>query len=99
MKIQVVQRASDGRFWERGCDSPDRWITDPLHATRVGGYVYLRDAIDGLMYRERALAEHFKAAGYEIVEFVVSASPTGLTTNDLYRDGIAMSEWEAGRKK
>lgn len=95
MKIQIIQRRSDGQYWVMGVDCADRWTRDPLSATRVGDYVWLSDAIDGLFYSEgRGVATAFKALGYDIVEFEITATATGRTLDDLYVEGKALSEWE-----
>jgi hypothetical protein len=90
MLIQVIQRISDRRYWI----GPDSWTDDPLLATRVGGYVYLRDAVDDLLATggSRNPAQAIKSY-YDIVEFKIAADATGRTLDDLYRDGQAIEIW------
>lgn len=76
MLKRVLRRDSDGLYFRSGIDAPDEWVKDPLDATDRDAMVYEKDAKYGM------------GEGYTLVEFRLSATPTGRTCRDFYKDGV-----------
>ncbi|AKU43625.1 hypothetical protein CPT_Seuss99 [Caulobacter phage Seuss] len=78
MLKRVLRRDRDGLFLEWNTDAASRWVADPLDATNITLYENEAD-VKGSLYNK---------PGYTLVEFRLSATPTGLTCKDYYKDGV-----------
>lgn len=78
MLKRVLRRDRDGLFLEWVEDGPSRWVKDPLDATDRPLYENELD-VKGSLYNK---------PGYTLVEFRLSATPTGRTCRDFYKDGV-----------
>lgn len=90
-KIVVIRQPKSGLYWVQGVDAPDQWVPDIARATRRPSYTYLTDS----------LPKNLADVGCILAEFEVTTSykSTGRTTEDLFREGVAVTEWAISKAR
>ena len=73
MLIHVL-KFPDGKFLVEGFDCADRFVSDPLRASWMTIYTTERDT------------NEYKDKGAIIVQYAITATPTGLTCADIFKD-------------
>lgn len=68
-----VMKFPDGRFLDQGFDCADRFVVDPLDASRMTIYQYEDDT------------NEYKNQGAIIVQYEITATPTGITCADIFK--------------